>query len=145
MNGAELLHRLGAGAAVRSALALLPPPFAEAFAAEAVRLVEAGRVPVRPVEEAGEALPVPRSLPPETRRVLLMETRLSRGGVGSLAVARWRVLDALLGLSASRLDAAARGFLIVRTAWEGAHGRPLAPAGEDWPTLQSEPFREVEG
>ena len=142
MNGTERLRRLGAGAAVRSALALLPPAFAEAFAAEAVRLVEAAAVPVKPAD--GEPLPVPRALPSGTRRLLLMETRLSRGGVGSLAVARWRVVDALLGARPARLSVAVRGFWIVRAAWEEANGRRLDPAGEDWPPLPSREFTSTD-
>ena len=41
MNGGDPLRRLGAGPAVRSALAQLPPAFAAAFAAEAARMVGA--------------------------------------------------------------------------------------------------------
>lgn len=145
MNGGDPLRRLGAGPAVRSALAQLPPAFAEAFAAEAARMVEAEAVAVRPVEDAdGSALPVPRSIPDETRRLLLMETRVTRGGVASLAVARWRVLDALMCQNAGRLRAAACGFLLVRAAWEEANRRRLVPAGEDWPPLPSREFTSTD-
>ena len=143
MNIEELLHRLGAGARVRSVLGVLPSAFAEAFAMEALRLVEAGEVAVRPDERAAAAsLAVARSLPSAARRVLLMETLYSRGGVASLALARWRVLDALMRQNEGRLLAAVRGFLIVLAAWEAANGRALFPGGADWPALESEPFRE---
>ncbi len=144
------LRALNAPAEIRDALALLPPPFAEAFAAEAVRLVEAEAVPVKPAD--GDALPVPFSpralawLTPTERAWLTMGDAPGRRNwnLEPLAVARWRVLDALLRFRAARLAVAVRGFWIVRAAWEEANGRRLVPAGADWPPLPSREFTSTE-
>ena len=141
MNAAECLRRLGAGPGVRSALCTLPPPFAEAFAAEAWALVSACRVPLRPADAA----PLPPGMAGAARDALLTETGLSPPGVASLAVARWRIVAALLRLDAGRLLSACRGFLAVTVpAWEAASGRPLSPAGDDWPPLPSREFVEYD-
>ena len=138
MAAADDLARLGAPSRVRAALAALPDAFADAFAAEAVCLVEGGRVPVRPA--AGAPLFPARACPPAARRLLMMETA-APPGVASLAVARFRILDALLRADAGRLLASCTGFrAVVLPAWEEAHGRPLAPAGDDWPPLPSADF-----
>ena len=143
MNAAECLRRLGAGPGVRSALCALPPPFADAFAAEAWALVSACRVPLRPADAA--PLPIPPGVAGPARDLLMAETGLSSPGVASLAVARWRIVAALLRLDAGRLMAACRGFLSVSVpAWEAANGRPLCPAGGDWPPLPSREFVEYD-
>lgn len=144
------LRALNAPREIRDALAPLPPAFAEAFAAEAVRLVEAGRVPVKPAD--GAPLPVPFSpralawMKPAQRAVLTMGDApgVPNWKIEPLAVARWRVLDALLRFRAGRLAAFCRGFWIVRAAWEEANGRRLVPAGADWPPLPSREFTSTE-
>lgn len=142
------LRALNAPPAVRDALAVLPPSFAEAFAAEAVRLVEEEAVPVQPPH--GAPLPVPFSplaladLTAEERELLTMGSAPGRRNwnLESLPVARWRVEDALMRFLARRLAASCKGFLIVRAAWEEANRRPLVPGGADWPPLVAVPFRE---
>lgn len=144
------LRALNAPPAVRDALAVLPPSFAEAFAAEAVRMIEAEAVPVKPAD--GAPLPVPFSplaladLTAEEREVLTMGSAPGRRNwnLESLPVARWRVVDELMRFRASRLRVFCKGFLIVRAAWEEANRRPLVPGSADWPPLPCEPFREVE-
>lgn len=144
MAAAEDLARIGAPPRVRSALATLPPAFADAFAAEAVRLVEGGRVPVCPASADADALP-PAAAPEQARAVLLMATPAAPPGVAPLALARWRIVAALLRFDAGRLLAACNAFrLFVLPAWEAAHGRRLAPAGGDWPALPSRDFVEAE-
>lgn len=143
------LRTLNAPPAVRDALAVLPPSFAEAFAAESVRLVEAEAVPVQPPH--GAPLPVPFSplalewLTPADREVLTMGGAPGRRNwkLESLAVARWRVLDDLVRFRVWRLAVSCKGFLIVRAAWEESNRRELVPGGADWPPLPSEDFREV--
>lgn len=138
MAAADDLARLGAPARVRAALATLPAPFADSFAADAVRLVKAGRVLVRPADDA-PLLPA-RTIHAAARRWLLIETD-SPPGAASLAVARYRLLDALLRFDAGRLLARCNGFRrVILPAWETAHGRPLDPAGDDWPLLPSRVF-----
>lgn len=142
------LRALNAPPAVRDALAVLPSPFAEAFAAEAVRLVEAEAVPGQPPH--GAPLPVPFSplalahLTAENREVLTMGGTPGRRNwkLESLPVARWRVIDALVRFRADRLHGYCRGFLIVRSAWEEANRRELVPGGADWPPLVAVPFAE---
>lgn len=145
---AASLRALNAPQEIRGALALLPPGFAVAFAAEAVRMVEAGCVPVKP---AGVVpLPVPFSplalawMKPAERKMLTMghvdAPDVPNWDIEPLAVARWRVLEALLRFRAGPLAAFCRGFWIVRAAWEEANRRRLVPAGEDWPPLPSREF-----
>ena len=143
MNAAECLRRLGAGPGVRSALCTLPHPFADAFAAEAWALVSACRVPLRPADAA--PLPIPPGVAGPARDALLTATALSPSGVAPLAVARWRIVAALLRLDAGRLLAACNAFrAVILPAWEAANGRPLFPAGGDWPPLPSREFVEYD-
>ena len=136
MTYAQTLDRLGAGVAVRAALDSLPDGFAEAFAAEAWRMIEAESVPVRPNVEDGDALPVLGWFDDEAKRILLMETGVSSDGVAPLPLMRWRIVNAIRRLDAGRLTAYCTAFrCYVVPAWEAAHGRTLRPDGADWPPL----------
>ena len=141
MTYAQTVDLMGAGASVRSALSSLPPGFAEKFAAEAWRIVEAESVPVCPKVGDGDALPVPATFDKETQCILLMETGVSSGGVAPLSLMCWRIVDAIIRLDAGRLTAYCTSFRrYVVPAWEAAHGRPLRPDGADWPPLDIVPF-----
>lgn len=108
------LRMLGAPGLIRDALAALPPAFAWWTAAETRRIVSAESLAVRPADGA------------------------------PLALARWGMVDALMRFDTDALREACGAFLEARETWEAAHGRALAPAGEDWPPIQSKPFEEVE-
>ncbi|MBR1837904.1 MAG: hypothetical protein IJ783_11540, partial [Kiritimatiellae bacterium] len=92
-----------------------------------------------------DAAPLPPGVAGPARDALLTETGLSSPGVASLAVARWRIVAALLRLDAGRLLAACNAFCaVILPAWEAANGRPLFPAGGDWPPLPSREFVEYD-
>lgn len=143
---ADNLCALNAPAAVRDALATLPSAFAEAFAEDARRLVEAGCVPALPARCAPLPVPFsPRALPGWARGCVLTANDI-RGyrnwEIQPLAAARRKAVLALMCHKAGPLLAFCRGFLIVRAAWEDANRRPLVPGGDDWPPLAGEPFQE---
>jgi len=144
---ADNLAALNAPPAVRNALAVLPPEFAEAFAEDARRIVEGEALPVRPAN--CQPLPVPfskRTLPEWASAEVLTANALDgrrNWDIEPLTVARCKAVLALMFHKAGPLLAFCRGFLIVRTAWEEANRRRLVPVGADWPMLPSEPFREV--
>ena len=144
---ADNLAALNAPPAVRDALAVLPPEFAEAFAEDARGVVEGEALPVRSANCAPLPVPFsPRTLPAWASAEVLTANALDgrrNWEIEPLTAARRKVVLALMCHKAGLLLAFCRGFLIVRAAWEESNRRRLVPVGADWPMLPSEPFREV--
>lgn len=128
------LRFLGAGPSVVAALGVLPPAFAEAFAAEARRLVETENTPERPATPPGFFLPPPASTSP----------RPFPSGLEHPATLRFHLVVEIMRGSAGRLLATCNAFRLVLAAWREWRGVDLVPDSPDCPPLRSRPWDDAE-
>lgn len=140
MSLSEDLDAMGASPSIRAALALLPRPFAEAVASDALRCIWAESVPVKPVDPA--ETPEVAHLPPAPGQGpgWWIQYRRRNGGLASPALMRWRCVDALTRGNVGALRAMCGGFRIVLAAHEAANGTPLTPDCAECPPVAIAPF-----